>query len=123
MALFGLMGLTLATIGIYGVMACSVTQRTRELGVRAALGATRGDLVRMILGEGLKLATVGAALGLAFALAGGRVIAALLFATNPADAGVLVGATGFLMFVAMVAALLPARRAAAVDPIVALRTE
>jgi putative ABC transport system permease protein len=123
MALFGVIGLTLAAIGIYGVMACSVTQRTRELGVRAALGATRGDLVRMVLGEGLKLATIGAALGLASALAGGRVIAALLFATNPADAGVLVGATGFLMFVAMVAALLPARRAAAVDPIVALRTE
>jgi putative ABC transport system permease protein len=123
MALFGVMGLTLAAIGIYSVMAYSVTQRTREIGIRAALGATRGDLVRMVLSDGLKLATVGAALGLGLALAGGRVFAALLFATNPADAGVLVGATAVLMFVAGVAALQPARRAAAVDPIVALRTE
>jgi putative ABC transport system permease protein len=123
MALFGVMGLTLAAIGIYGVVAYSVTQRTRELGVRAALGATRSDLMRMVLSDGLKLATVGAALGVGLALASGRVVAALLFETGPADPAVVAGATGVLMFIAVVAAVLPARRAADVDPVVALRVE
>jgi putative ABC transport system permease protein len=123
MALFGVMGLTLAAIGIYGVVAYSVTQRTRELGVRAALGATRRDLMRMVLADGLRLATIGAALGLGLALVSGRIVAAFLFATNPADPGVIAGATGVLMFVAVAAVLLPARRAADVDPIVALRAE
>jgi putative ABC transport system permease protein len=123
MALFGAMGLTLAAIGIYGVMAFSVAQRTREIGIRAALGATRGGLLRMVLGQSLRLAIIGVAIGLALALATGRLIGALLFAVSPADTLVLAGATGVLMSVALMSALLPARRAAAVDPIVALRAD
>ena len=121
MALFGAMGLILAAIGIYGVMAYSVAQRTREIGIRAALSATRGGLLRMVLGQSLRLAMIGVAIGLALALATGRLIGALLFAVSPTDTLVLAGATGVLMAVALMAALLPARRAAAVDPIVALR--
>jgi putative ABC transport system permease protein len=123
MALFGAMGLTLAAIGIYGVMAYSVAQRTREIGIRAALGATRGGLLRMVLGQSLRLATIGVVIGLALALATGRLIGALLFAVSPADTFVLAGATCVLMAVALLSALLPARRAAAVDPIVALRAD
>jgi putative ABC transport system permease protein len=123
MALFGAMGLTLAAIGIYGVMTYSVAQRTREIGIRAALGATRGDLLRMVFRQSVKLATSGIVIGLALALAAGRLLGALLFAVNPADTLVLAGATGVLMFVALMSALLPARRAATVDPVVALRTE
>jgi len=121
MALFGAMGHILAAIGIYGVMAYSVAQRTREIGIRAALGATRGGLLRMVLGQSLRLAMIGVAIGLA--LATGRLIGALLFAVSPTDTLVLAGATGVLMAVALMAALLPARRAAAVDPIVALRAD
>ena len=123
MALFGAMGHILAAIGIYGVMAYSVAQRMREIGIRAALGATRGGLLRMVLGQSLRLAMIGVAIGLALALATGRLIGALLFAVSPADTLVLAGATGVLMAVALMAALLPARRAAAVDPIVALRAD
>jgi putative ABC transport system permease protein len=123
MALFGAMGLTLAAIGIYGVMTYSVAQRTREIGIRAALGATRSDLLRMVFGQSVKLAMFGIVIGLALALAAGRLLGALLFAVSPADTLVLAGATGVLMFVALMSALLPARRAATVDPIVALRTD
>jgi putative ABC transport system permease protein len=123
MALFGVTGLTLAAIGIYGVMAYSVTQRTREIGVRAALGATRRDLLWMVLGQSLRLAAIGTALGLTLALASGQLLTALLFTVRPADGVVLASATGVLMLVAIAAALLPARRAASVDPIVALRAE
>ena len=123
MALFGAMGLTLAAIGVYGVMAYSVTQRTREIGIRAALGATRGSLLRMVLGQSLRLAMIGVVIGLALALTTGRLIGALLFAVSPADTLVLSGATGVLIVVALTSALLPARRAAAVDPIAALRAD
>jgi ABC-type antimicrobial peptide transport system permease subunit len=123
MALFGAMGLMLAAIGIYGVMAYTVAQRTREIGIRAALGATRADLLLMVFGQSVMLATYGIVIGLALALAAGRLLGALLFAVSPADTFVLAGATGVLMFVALMSAVLPARRAAAVDPIVALRAE
>jgi len=123
MALFGAMGLTLAAIGIYGVMAYSVAQRTREIGIRASLGATRRDLLRMVFGQSVKLAMFGIVIGLALALAAGRLLGALLFAVSPTDTLVFAGATGVLMFVALMSAVLPARRAAAVDPIVALRAD
>jgi putative ABC transport system permease protein len=123
MALFGAMGLTLAAIGIYGVMAYTVAQRTREIGIRAALGATRIDLWLMVFGQSVKLAMCGIVLGLALALAAGRLLGALLFGVSPADTLVLAGATGVLMFVALASAALPARRAATVDPIQALHTD
>lgn len=123
MALFGAIGLTLAAIGIYGVLAYTVAQRTREIGIRAALGATRTDLLLMVFGQSAKLAMFGIVIGLALALAAGRLLAALLFAVSPTDTLVLAGATGVLLFVALMSAVLPARRAATVDPIVALRAD
>jgi len=123
MSLFGVMGLTLAAIGIHGVLSYSVAQRTREIGIRAALGATRRDLLRMVLGESLTLTIAGAGFGLALALSVGRLLSALLFAVSPTDIAVLIGATGVLVIVAIVSALMPARRAAAVDPTVALHAE
>jgi predicted permease len=123
MTLFGAMGLTLAAIGIYGVTAYTVAQRTREIGIRAALGATRTDLLLMVFGQSLKLAICGIVMGLTLALAAGRLLGALLFAVSPADTLVFAGATGVLMFVTLVSAMLPARRAATVDPIQALRTD
>jgi putative ABC transport system permease protein len=123
MGLFGVVGLVLAAIGIYGVLSCSVAQRTREIGIRAALGATRGSLVKMVLRESLILTAIGAAVGLALSLAAGRFLKALLFGVSPADGATLFGATAILASIAIVAALLPARRAAAVDPNAALRAE
>jgi putative ABC transport system permease protein len=123
MSLFGVMGLTLAAIGIHGVLSYSVAQRTREIGIRAALGATRRDLLRMVLGESLTLTIAGAGFGLTLALLVGRLLSALLFAVSPTDVAVLIGATGVLVIVALVSALLPARRAAGVDPTVALHAE
>jgi putative ABC transport system permease protein len=121
--LFGVLGLILAAIGIYGVLSYSVAQRTRELGIRAALGATRRELIQMVLRESLALTAIGAAIGLALSLSAGRFLSALLFEVSPTDVMTLAGATGVLVSIAIVAALLPARRAAAVDPSAALRAE
>jgi putative ABC transport system permease protein len=123
MGLFGVMGLVLAAIGIYGVLSYSVAQRTREIAIRAALGATRRELIEMVLRESLTLSTIGAAIGLALSLAVSRFLAALLFAVSPTDVTTLVGATAILVSIAIVSALVPARRAAAVDPSAALRAE
>jgi ABC-type antimicrobial peptide transport system permease subunit len=123
MGLFGVIGLVLAAIGIYGVLSCSVAQRTREIGIRAALGATRLELIHMVLRESLTLTAVGTAIGLALSLSASRFLTALLFEVSPTDVGTLVGATTVLASIAIVAALLPARRAAAVDPSAALRAE
>jgi putative ABC transport system permease protein len=121
MGLFGVMGLVLAAIGIYGVLSYAVAQRTREIGIRAALGATEMELVRLVLRESLALTAVGAAIGLALSLAAGRLLTAVLFAVSPTDIVAIAGATALLVSVAIVSALLPARRAAAVDPATALR--
>lgn len=97
MALFGLIGLTLAAVGIDGVMAHSVAQRTREIGIRAALGAARAALLRMVLSESLGLAITGAAIGLALTLATAPLIRALLFAVSPSDSLVLIVVTSVLI--------------------------
>jgi predicted permease len=123
MGLFGAIGLVLAAIGLYGVVSCSVAQRTREIGIRAALGATRRELIQMVLGESLTMVGLGAAVGLALSLAAGRLLTAVLFDLSPADPLTLIAATATLASVAMLAALLPARRAAAVDPGAALRSD
>jgi putative ABC transport system permease protein len=123
MGLFGVMGLVLAAIGIYGVLSYSVAQRTHEIGIRAALGATRPELIRMVLRESLSLAATGIAIGLALSLTGGRFLTALLFDVSPTDVATLVVATAALASIAIISALLPARRAAAVDPSTALRVE
>jgi predicted permease len=122
LAVFGLLALTLTTVGVYGVMAYSVTQRTHEIGIRMALGAAHADVLRMVLRHGLKLTLLGVAIGLAAALGATRLIASLL-SVSPTD-GLTFGAiSALLAAVAMVASLLPARRAARVDPLIALRRE
>jgi predicted permease len=120
---FGLLALLLASLGLYGVMAYAVTRRTREIGVRLALGATPAQLTRLIAGDGLRLALTGVAVGAVLALPLASVLGALIFGVQVADLATFAGTCGLLMAVAMVAAFLPARRAARLDPIVALRTE
>jgi predicted permease len=120
---FGLLALLLASLGLYGVMAYAVTRRTREIGVRLALGATPAQLARLIAGDGLRLALTGVAVGAVLALPLASVLGALIFGVQIADLATFAGTCGLLIAVAMVAAFLPARRAARLDPIVALRTE
>jgi putative ABC transport system permease protein len=113
----------LAAVGLFGVLATMVRQRTRELGVRMALGATPGMVTRLVLGRGLALALVGTAVGLALALAANRLLAALLFGVSPTDAVTLGAAALALLVVAAVASLVPARAGGRVEPGVALRAE
>jgi putative ABC transport system permease protein len=121
--LFGSIAGLLAGIGIYGVISYSVAQRTHEIGVRAALGATRGRLIGLVMGRASILTGIGLAAGLGTAIASGRLLETLLFGVTARDAVSLAAATILLGAVAMIAAWIPARRAAAVDPLVALRVE
>ena len=120
---FAAAALLLAAIGLYGVIAFSVAQRTREIGVRVALGAQRRDVLRLVMGRGILLIGLGLAVGTAAALALGRVIAGLLYGIKPADPATLVAVALFLAGVAVLATYVPARRATHVDPMVALRAE
>jgi putative ABC transport system permease protein len=126
MLLFTLLGglaLALATVGVYGVVAYSVTQRTHEIGVRMAIGAKPSDVVRMVLGEGGRLAAAGVAVGSAVAIAGARLIRGLLFEISATDPLTFAGVAIGLLGVALLASYVPARRATRVDPMVALRGE
>jgi len=118
---FAGLALALAVVGAYGVMSYSVGQRTQEIGIRMALGASRADVLRMILRQGLAIVLVGCAVGLAGALACGRVIAGFLFQTTPTDALTLVGISLLLTVSTLFACYLPARRATRIDPMAALR--
>ncbi|HVF70361.1 MAG TPA: ABC transporter permease [Chthoniobacterales bacterium] len=120
---FAGLALLLASIGLYGVMALSVTQRTRELGIRLALGAARADVFRLVLGQGAALIGVGLLAGLVGAFLAGRALNSLLYNVGSLDAVALIGAVFTLSVVAFFACYLPARRATLVDPIEALRTE
>lgn len=120
---FGVLALLLACIGIYGIMAYAVSQRTNEIGIRMALGAAPGRVLRMVLGEASWIALAGMAAGLAGALAMGRVVASMLYGLKPWDPATLAGSAALLLAVALAAGWMPARRAAGVDPMRALRHE
>jgi putative ABC transport system permease protein len=123
LALFASLALGLAAVGIYGVMSYMVTQRTQEIGVRLAIGAQAKDVLKMVVGEGLRLALIGTGIGLAGALVVARLISSLFFGIAPYDPLTFAGITVLLGMVAFLACYIPARRATRVDPLVALRYE
>ncbi len=120
---FAALALLLAAVGVYGVIAYAVSQRTRELGVRMALGASATDIGWLVLRRGMALAVAGTALGLLGALAANRLLSALLFEVSPTDAPTLGVVALVLLGVAALASLLPARSSTRIEPVVALRAE
>jgi ABC-type antimicrobial peptide transport system permease subunit len=119
--LFALTALLLSGLGVYGTVSYIVSERTRDIGIRIALGAQRKTILRMVLSQGLALALAGAAVGLAGALIAAHLMAGLLYGVSPSDPLTFIGLTAVLVLVALAACYIPARRAMRVDPIVALR--
>ena len=122
-ALFAGAALLLAAVGIYGVMSYAVSTRTRELGVRAALGAEPGDLLRLVLGQGAALTGVAVALGIGVAAGATRLMSAMLFGVTPTDLPTFAAVAALLSSVALLATWLPARRAVGISPVSALRDQ
>ena len=120
---FGLVALLLAAVGLYGVVAFTVARRTAEMGVRLALGASRSDVLRLVMTDSARVILPGLCIGLAGALAATRLVGSLLYGLKPTDPLTLVAAMALLLAVAAAAAFIPARRAAGIDPVEALRCE
>jgi putative ABC transport system permease protein len=123
LGVFAALALVLAAIGLYGVVAYSVAARTREIGIRLALGAKREDVFKLVIGDGLLLSLAGLLIGIPSALAATRVLSSFLYNTQPGDPLTFAAVSLVLMVVALIAAYVPARRAMKVDPMVALRYE
>jgi predicted lysophospholipase L1 biosynthesis ABC-type transport system permease subunit len=122
-AVIGMLGLLMTAVGIYGTVGFAVAQRTREIGIRMALGAARADALRLVLAETMRPVGVGMAAGFAAAVVASRLMHAMLFGLSTLDPAAFLGVSGFLAAVALLAAYVPARRATRVDPMVALRYE
>ena len=123
LGVFGLLALLLATVGIYGVLSYSVSQRTQEVGIRMALGATSRTVLGLVVGQGMLLVAIGVGIGLAGSLGLARLLASLLFGVNTSDPATFALVSLVLAAAAFVATYIPARRATKVDPITALRYE
>jgi putative ABC transport system permease protein len=123
LALFGVAALFLGAIGIYGLVSYSVSQRTREIGIRMALGAAQPHVMKLVLGQGLKLTLIGVAIGLIGAIGVTRLLSSMLYEVPPTDPLTFAGVTLLLGAIALLATYVPARRAVKVDPNIALRYE
>jgi putative ABC transport system permease protein len=117
----GLLGLALAVVGVYGVVSYAASQRTQEIGLRMALGASRGEIMRLVLGRGLVLVAIGLGVGLAAALSVSHLVANLLFSVSPVDPATFLGVPMVLGTMAILASYVPAFRATRIDPAIALR--
>jgi predicted permease len=123
LGVFALVGLALACVGLYGVMSYTVTQRTREIGIRMALGAGKSEVLKLVINQGIKLVLIGVAIGLAGALGLTRFLSGMLYGVKPGDPLTLVAVSALLMAVALLASYIPARQAAKVDPMAALKQD
>ncbi len=123
LAVFSTVALSLAVVGLYGVLAYSVSERTQEMGVRLALGAQAGSVLKLVIGQGMKLVVIGVVIGLAGSFGLTRLMAKLLFGVGPTDPLTFISVAALLMLVALFACFIPARRATKVDPMVTLRHE
>jgi ABC-type antimicrobial peptide transport system permease subunit len=121
--LLAMVALILTMVGLYGVMSCAVSENTRQIGIRMALGAQRRDVLTVVLGQGMRLTIVGVVIGIAAALAVTRLMSSLLFGVGSTDPWTFAGVAVLLLCVAAAACYLPARRAMNVDPMIALRQE
>jgi predicted permease len=119
----GLLGIFLGAVGLYGVVAYMVNRRSREIGIRMALGAERGQVLRLVLGQGLALAAIGAGIGLVASFVAMRFLSTMLYGVRPTDPITFAGSSAVVILVALAASWIPARRAASIDPMQALRTE
>jgi len=123
LVVFATVALALAVVGLYGVLAYSVSERTQEIGVRLALGAQVGSVLKLVIGQGMKLVVIGVVIGLAGSFALTRLMARLLFGVGPTDPLTFISVAALLMLVALLACWIPARRATKVDPMAILRHE